>query len=326
MDVKNLRAIIPVAGNGLRLRPITETKPKALIEVAGKPVLDHILRNLSTSSIDELILIVGHMKQAIIDWAQKNYSERFTLRFIEQKEKLGLGHAISCAHEYMDQNPLLISLGDEIFEVEYSKMIDNALNKSDAEASIGIKEVDEPESYGMIRFNTDGTIKEMIEKPKKFDGRLAIAGVYIVKQGTQLREALQEILHTKSGGKEYQLTDALQLMITKGTTFSTFEVGEWYDCGRFSTLLSSNRRLLQKARFGNKHSGITNTDIIEPCHIGLSAKISDSKVGPNVSIGEHVSINNCSLSNVIVESNSTINGRIIEYGIISGEKQLLEES
>lgn len=321
-----LRAIIPVAGNGVRLKPITDKKPKALIEVAGKPVLGHILDNLSKSPVEELVLIVGHKKESIMKWVKQEYGDRFNLHFPIQKERLGLGHAIYCASDFLDNGPVLILLGDEVFTRSYSSMIDASEKNGDTVGAVGIKEVDTPQYYGMITLDNSNMIMEMIEKPKNFAGKKALAGVYYIKKGVHLISALEEIVNQSNHGREYQLTDALQLMVNRGDKLSTFDVGEWYDCGRLETLLHSNHRLLSDRHYIDESVDIVSSEITEPCYIGKESKLIESKIGPNVSIGSRVSIINCQVDNVIIESNTEIRKVDISHAIFSGKWVLSKEN
>ena len=321
-----MRAIIPVAGNGLRLRPITNSKPKVLIEVAGKPVLEHILENMVTSGIDELILIVGFMKDTIINWVQEMFSDQFQLKFVEQKEQLGLGHAIYSAKKYLDNDPIFIALGDEIFSRRYSSMLKDARIKKSINGAIGIKTVEDYQHYGMIELDKDGQIKNLIEKPRIFDGDQAIAGVYYLNEGEQLKSALEEIVSRDIEEEEYQLTDALQLMVQRGTKLTTFPVGDWYDCGRIETLLKSNQRLIAKKHYVDASTSIVSSKIIEPCYIGSKSSIEDCLIGPNVSIGSGVELRNCHLSNMIIESHNTAIELEGNHGIISNNLVLFSNS
>jgi glucose-1-phosphate thymidylyltransferase len=300
----DLKTIIPLAGNGLRLRPVTESKPKALIEVAGKPVLEHILLNLSQSPVNELVLIVGYMREHVIEWVEEHFANRFHLTYAVQDKQIGLGHAIYCAREYLDDE-IIITLGDEIFSKPYTEMIPfDKENKP--EVSIGIKQVDDPTHYGMVTLGNDGFVKELVEKPTNFEGNTAIGGVYYIREGAHLLKALKHIISIENGDAEYQLTDALQYMLEMGTHMSTFNVGDWYDCGRLETLMESNHRLLEKNHFISETATIVNSEIIEPCIIGPNTRISNSRIGPYVSIGADVTITNCIIWDAILESKTVL--------------------
>lgn len=318
-----MRAIIPVAGNGLRLSPITDSKPKALVEVAGKPVLAHILDNLKKGPINELVLVVGHLKEHVIEWAKSEYDTYFDLHFVTQEEQLGLGHAIFAAREFLDDSEVLIALGDEIFASPYSDMICDYRTMPDLTGSIGIKSVGNPLHYGMVKIGPNNCITQMVEKPKVFPEKTAIAGVYYFKHGQDLLSSLEVIMHHKKHLQEYQLTDALQLMIKNGSLMSAFDVGCWYDCGRPDSLLESNRQLLDRCHYISPSCTVTNSEIIAPCHFGSDSVIVNSRVGPYVSIGRNTKIENSSMIDTILESNTTVNSITLEGGIVSGDGALV---
>ncbi len=311
-----MKAIIPVAGQGTRLRPITNEIPKPLIEVAGKPVLAHILDNMTRSSIDELVLIVNDIRDPLTEWVEKYYSDKLKIYPVRQDEALGLGHAISCAGDHLE-GEILISLGDEIFAREYASMIDEIKSSNDITASIGVKTVSDPSHYGMVTYADDGRIGELVEKPPIFDGDQAIAGVYYIKQGELLRTALDEIMKRPFEGKEYQLTDALQWMIKQGHVFRTFQVGEYFDCGRLITILDSNKRLIKSHAKQELKARVEDTEIIQPCIVSDDATIRKSKIGPYVSIGSGAVIDNCTLTNVIVSQGTSIDNTEVSDAVIA---------
>ncbi len=311
-----VRAILPVAGNATRLRPITNHKAKALVEVAGKPVVEHILLNLARNGVEDLVLVVGHMKDSIIDWVQKHFGNRFVLSFVEQKELLGLGHAIHAARDYL-KDEILIMLGDEILSRNYTQMIKNCSINQEIDAAVGTMIVDNPSHYGMLEVDSEGFVTRMVEKPKHFDGNLAIAGVYYFKRGEDLADALQILLRRKLQGEEYQLTDALQLMVEDGYKFTTFSVGEGYDCGRPESLLKSNIRMLINNHYVDSEAKLVDSTVIPPCHIGKNARIVNSILGPFVSVGADALVESSSLSNAIVEARSRVEFKESKYSIFS---------
>ncbi|MFW9789084.1 MAG: sugar phosphate nucleotidyltransferase [Candidatus Thorarchaeota archaeon] len=318
-----MRALIPVAGSGLRLSPITESKPKVLVEVAGKPVLAHILDNLLTSSIRELVLIVGYLKEQVIEWTNIEYGSHFDIHFIHQEEQLGLGHAIYTAREFLDHSEIMIVLGDEIFTRSYSEMVQSYRTMPEITGAIGIKTVDDPTHYGMVQIGPRNYITHMVEKPQLFPEKTAIAGVYYFKHGEDLLSSLEFIMDENEPLHEYQLTDALQLMINSGSIMPAFEVGDWYDCGRPETLIESNRRLLEKEHPISPLCTIINSEIIEPCYFGPGSVISNSRIGPYVSIGKNVKIEDSTMTDTILESNTVVKSVTLEGGIVSGSGVLI---
>ncbi len=313
-----MKAIIPVAGSGTRLSPITDSKPKALVEVAGAAVIKHIIDNLLKSGIDELVLIVGVMKEQMTDWARENYGDKIRLSFVTQEEPLGLGHAIFQANEYLSNDEVLISIGDEIFSRDFSAMIDEIRSHTRFDALVGTMYVTNPSHYGMVEKGNGGLVTRMVEKPKSWDGNLALAGAYYVKRGSDLKSALSELISKGNNGREYQITDALQIMVERGHKIGTFSVGEGYDCGRPESLLKSNYRMLANRHYIDESAIIENSEIIEPCFIGRDARIINSKIGPYVSIGKRVEVKDSRVSQSIIEQDTVIEGKDVSFMIFSG--------
>lgn len=311
-----MRAIIPVAGNGSRLRPITDYKNKIFIEVAGRPVIDHIIHRLINNGIDELVFIVGYLKETVINWAKANYSDTFSLQFVEQETPLGLGHAIYCAKEFLD-GEVLITLGDEIFSRDYSSMLKSPKTEDNIDASVGTMFVTTPSHYGMVKIDEENRVEYMVEKPQDFDGPLALAGAYYFRDSEKLRASLEVLISQEKRGKEYQLTDALQMMVEDGSHFTTFEVGLGYDCGRLESIVTSNRLLLEHNHYVDEAAVIVNSKVIAPCYIGPNARISDSTVGPYVSVGSSARVIGSSINDAIVESRAIIDSSTIDNCIIS---------
>lgn len=312
-----MRVIMPIAGYAKRLRPITDYEPKALVEVAGKPVIEHILLQLAKNGVTELVLIVGHMKEKVIEWINENFGDTFKLHYVEQKELLGLAHAIYMAKEFLDGEEVLIILGDEIFSKNYFEMIKSWKNNNDIDAAVGTMIVQNPSHYGMLKLDAEGIVTSMVEKPKSFNGNMALAGVYYFKRGYELKQVLESVLSKPHNGVEYQLTDALQRMVERKSRIVAFSVGIGYDCGRPDSLMKSNRLMLIHNHFINPCAKITDTRIIEPCHISADAIIESSTIGPFVSVGQGASVKSSILTDVIVESNARVENQTTSYSIIS---------
>lgn len=322
-----MKAILPVAGLSTRLYPISEHKPKALIEVAGKPVLEHILLNLADTEVSEVVFVVGHLKDQLMQWLDENFRQRFELLYVEQTELLGLGHAVYQAKEYLGDDEAIVMLGDEVFSKSYQSMIDCCKNDTSIHASVGTMHVEDVSHYGMVRLDHEGYVQYMEEKPQNFDGNQALAGVYYFKRGRYLRDALEQSLQRPYEGREYQLTDALQLMVESGKKLSSFSVGEGYDCGRPVSLLVSNRRLLLNNHFIDASAATSDSIIHPPCIIEKGARVASSEIGPYASIGKGASVDSSLLKDVIVESNTRVENAEISFSIVSqGMKIELDRS
>ncbi len=307
-----MKAIIPVAGIGTRLRPHTHTAPKGLLHVAGKPILGHILDALKHVRIDEVTFIIGFMGEQIVDYVKKNY--KFKSEFIEQKELKGLGYAIWLANQEIKGNkPILIVLGDTIFETDLSPVLKG---KFDA---LGTKRVEDPRRFGIVEMRR-GFARRLVEKPDKPTSNQAVVGVYYIKSTETFRESLEEMI-TKGimTKEEYQLTDALQLMIDKGVKFKTFEIKSWCDCGRPETLLETNRHLLSKVKSIRK---LTGSVIIPPVFVAKTAKVKNSILGPYVSIAHKAVIENSIIRDSIISERAEVSNSRLQSSLIGNSAQV----
>lgn len=306
MKSQPVKVIIPVAGIGTRLRPHTHTAPKGLLHVAGKPILGHILDRLTKINISEIIFIIGFLGEKIADYVRKNY--RFKSRFVYQEELKGLGFALYLVSPKIRKDePVLIILGDTIIEANLEPVLKKKQN------SLGTKWVDDPRRFGIVE-KEKGWVKRLLEKPEHPTSHQAIVGVYYITHSVLFKECLKEIVskNIKTQG-EYQLTDALQLMISRGAKFSTFNIDGWFDCGKPETLLETNQHLLSKMKSKGK---IPGSVLIPPVYISPSAKIMDSVVGPFVSVADDAVIRSSIIRNSIVGEESEVNFCLLESSLI----------
>lgn len=302
-----LKAIVPVAGVGTRLRPHTHTLPKVLIHVAGKPILGHILDELKAVGVTELVLVVGYMGNMVIDYVKKNYD--FKVDFVNQEELLGLGHAILLTKKFFDSEPVMIVLGDTIFKADFRGVLQGECNY------IGVKEVADPRRFGVVEL-AEGKIKNFVEKPEVPPSNLAIVGLYYLRNTALLFKALDEIVATeKRTAGEFQLTDALQMMLHYGEEMRTFLVDGWYDCGKPETLLETNRRLLAVcSHWAPAHR--EDNIILEPVFIADSAKVENSVIGPYVSIAEGSVVQRSVIRNTIVNENAVVKNILLDESLV----------
>ncbi|MFH0777078.1 MAG: sugar phosphate nucleotidyltransferase [Candidatus Eisenbacteria bacterium] len=299
------KAIIPVAGVGTRLRPHTHTLPKALMNVAGKPILAHILDQLPELGIREVVMVVGYMGNRIRDYVRRNY--KLTVTYVEQRERKGLGHAVQLTSMHVKGAPVLIVLGDTIFKADFSKVVGGKRNY------IGVKEVSDPRNFGVVQIS-NGRVKKLVEKPEAPPSNLAIVGVYYIADTPLLFECLTGIMRKNIRTKgEYQLTDALQLMLDKGSEMRTFPVHGWYDCGKTETLLIANRDLLE---FTRRQPAIAGTVIVPPVAIDKSAHIENSVVGPHVSIAANASVANAIVRNCIISDSACVEDILLDASVV----------
>ena len=301
-----MKAVIPAAGRGTRLYPQTHTKPKPMVRLAGKPILGHILDSVVDSPIDEVVLVVGVMKDHVVEYVTAEYGDALTVEFAEQEQTEGLGHCIYQAREHFDEESMCILLGDMLFETELGAFIDAHRSLGGVDGSIGVKGVAEPSNYGIVTMEGD-RIVGLVEKPDDPPSDLAISGIYFVEDTPGLFDALETLVveDVRGAGDEYQLTDGLQRMLDAGAEFGTFEVADWYDCGRPETLLEANRVLLEET--GSTDGAVTDSSVvIPPVDIGEDARIEHSVVGPHVSIDDGAQITDSRVKDSIVGQGSEL--------------------
>lgn len=301
-----MRAIIPVAGVGSRLRPHTYTLPKVLLNVAGKPILGHIIDKVIGEGISEATIIVGHMGDKIREYVSATYPG-FIVEYVEQEERLGLGHAIYLSRNTIGKDPLLIILGDTIFDVDLTPVLKGKFS------AIGVKAVDDPRRFGVAE-TTDGMITRLVEKPEKPSTNLAIVGLYYIRNPQLLTECLLDLVNKDKRTKgEYQLTDALQLMIERGEKMVPFPVEGWFDCGKPETLLSTNRALLEKHSTSRVIPGVV---VNEPVYIAPTAVLANCIIGPNTTVGDRAEVSDAVIRNSIISENARVYGALLENSII----------
>jgi glucose-1-phosphate thymidylyltransferase len=308
-----MRAVIPVAGVGTRLRPHTYSLPKVLLNVAGKPILAHILDSLIEQSIEHATIITGYMGKLVEEYVLNRYSN-IKFDFVVQEKLLGLGHAIWTGRKTYNNDELMIILGDTIFDVDLGLAVQSSKN------SIGVKEVNDPRRFGVVVNDENGKILKLIEKPETPVSNLAIVGIYYIKDTALLNNSLDELMNKdiKTRG-EYQLTDAMQLMIDKGADFSTFSVDGWYDCGKPETLLSTNRFLLDQKPSINL---LEDSIIIPPVFISDNAVVESSVIGPYASIADGAIVKDSIIRNSIISFGAKVTSSLLEESIIGNDAEV----
>lgn len=303
-----MKAILPVAGVGTRLRPHTHTQPKALVHVAGKPILGHILDRLLPVGVDEVVLIVGQWGERIVEYVQEAYPQ-FRVTAIEQPERKGLGHAVYMAREAVSgDEPVLIVLGDTIFQADLQAAL------KPGHSTIGVRRVPDPRQFGVVEL--DGArVRRLVEKPAEPPSDLAVVGIYYVRRSGLLFECLHEIVTEDIRVKgEYQLTDGLQRMIEKGEPLYTFPVDNWWDCGNPATLLKTNRDLLHL--LDPPAPDMPGSIFIPPVVVEEGARITRSIVGPYVSVAAGAEIADAIVRDSIINEGACVSGILLDGSLI----------
>ncbi|SES96117.1 glucose-1-phosphate thymidylyltransferase [Methanococcoides vulcani] len=320
-----MKVIIPAAGTGTRLFPHTHTKPKAMVYIAGKPIIGHILDRMINLEPEEIILIVGYRKEQLISYVNENYQGIFNIKYVEQANRLGLGHSIYMTREYVKDSDVMIALGDMIFKAGYLDFYKKHAGNEKCSGSIGVREVEDPRKYGIVELEkVSSCIKKLEEKPESPASNLGIAGVYFIKDTQMLFEVLEQMIKndTRSRG-EYQLTDALQKMIQLGSRLKTFEVSSWYDCGHAESLLETNQVLLnEKENISCDYESVDSV-IIHPVAIGKNVKITNSVIGPHASIAEGTFVESSIISDSVIGSRTNISNVNLQSSIVGDDANVV---
>jgi glucose-1-phosphate thymidylyltransferase len=311
----SLVAVIPAAGAGTRLRPLTLTTPKPLLAVAGKPILAHILERVAAAKPDRVVLVVGPGPQGDRLRAYAAARRDLPITCVLQEEPLGLGHAVLQTRELVGTSPVLIVLGDTIVEAPLDRLA--------AEGSwIGVCHVEDPRRFGVATVR-DGKITALVEKPDHPESNWAVVGLYAIRNSKRLFDALEAI---EGGGPrtrgEIQLTDALQRMLVAGEELRPFEVKGWYDCGKTEALLDANRALLEA------HARpVTRKDvvIVPPVALDETADVNEAVVGPCVSIGPGATVRRSILRHSIVNEGATVEDALLDHSVV-GENAVVRGS
>lgn len=302
-----------MAGRGSRLRPHTLTVPKPLIPVAGQPIVHRLVKDIAkvlSQPIEEIAFILGDpaffgddVIKSLTELAEGLGAKASIYR---QDQPLGTGHAIMCAKDSLS-GPAVIAYADTLIRADFNL-------DPESDAVIWVKKVDKPEAFGVVKLNIDDQIVELVEKPTEFVSDLAVIGIYYFKDVGVLKQELQHVLDNNIiNGGEYQINDGIKRMMANGKIFKAGEVDEWMDCGNKAVTVETNSRMLgflledEEEQMIDPSVQLKNSKIIQPCFIGKNVILTNSTVGPNVSIG-----NDCKLSQVIVKNSLIQTNNIIK--------------
>ena len=305
MKRSEFTAVVPVAGMGTRLRPHTYTYPKVLLTVGDKPIIGHILDELSKAGIKKVCMVVGYLGEKIKDYVNKNY-KGLEVSYVEQVEQKGLGHAIWLTRRCVT-GPVLVLLGDTILDADLSKFMNSK------EDCIAVKEVADPRRFGVVEVK-GGYISAMVEKPEHPKTKLAIVGIYSFHNSSTLYSSLDRLVDSGRTTKgEIQFTDALARMVKEGHKIKPVAIEGWYDCGKPETLLETNRYILDNKKFSPRAK---NSLIIPPVYISPTAKVENSIVGPYAAIGDGARIDSSIISDSIVNENAVISNMNLSGSLV----------
>lgn len=313
-----MKVIIPMAGRGSRLRPHTLTTPKPLLHVAGKPIVQRLVEDIGAiyqGGIEEIAYIIGDFGKEAEDNLIKvaeSLGAKGTIYY--QTEPLGTAHAIWQAKDSLE-GEVIVAFADTLFTADFT------LDKH-KDGAIWVKKVDDPRAYGVVTLDENGIINAMVEKPQDFVSDLAIIGIYYFKDGKALSEEIKYLLDNNIKDKgEFQLTNALDNMKNKGAKFVPGEVNEWMDCGNKTMVLDTSAKVLQFEMEKGKNLvsddvKLENALIIPPCFIGKNVKITNSVVGPFVSLGDNCVVENSVIKDSAIREKSVVKNAVLKNAMI----------
>ena len=304
-----------MAGRGSRLRPHTLTVPKPLVPIAGKPIVQRLVEDITGvcgQKVDEIAFIIGDfgtVVEAELLEIAKNLNAKGAI--YHQDEALGTAHAILCAKEALE-GPVVVAFADTLFRADFTL-------DTKKDGIIWVQKVEDPRAYGVVKMNENDVITDFIEKPQEFVSDLAIIGIYFFKDGLKLSDELQYLIDNNIKEKgEFQLTNALENMKQKGAEFYPGKVDEWLDCGNPVAAVHANKRVLEYTANDESRKAlkIENAQILEPCFIGANVQLKNCTIGPFVSIGNDTCITNSTIKNTIIQNNTTIVDADLEDSMI----------
>ncbi len=311
---RTVKVVIPVAGAGTRLRPHTYTQPKPLMPVAGKPIISFIIDKLAEAGLKEFVFVIGYLGEKVRSFIEEHYPHLHT-EFVYQESREGSGHAVWTAHETIeDESEIFIAFGDTIFDAELKQMIECPYS------CLGVKKVDNPREFGVAEINNEGFVVRVVEKPRIPKTDLAIVGLYKIKNVPLLLRSVEYLMseNVRTFG-EIQLTDALQFMLDHGEPIQAIPVRNWYDCGRKEVLLETNAMLLSQRSYAYDALNLPvfdNTIIIHPVAIGEGCHIANSIIGPNVTLGNGVTIKDSIIKDSIIGSQSSLEDVVLRHSVV----------
>ncbi|MBK7873126.1 MAG: NTP transferase domain-containing protein [Saprospiraceae bacterium] len=310
-----MKAIIPVAGAGTRLRPLTYTQPKPLIPVAGKPIISFIIDQLMEVGVREFVFIIGYLGEKIKDYVEQTYPN-LKKEFVTQEERFGSAHAIWTARAaWKNADEVIIFFGDIIVDVDFQKVMDFP------GSCLGVKKVTDPREFGVVEYGEDNVVNRVVEKPKIPKSDMAMVGFYKIKEVSVLCEALDfNIKNQIRTEEEYPLTDALMRMIEKGVQLRTITVDNWFNCGKREVLLQTNAILLDREGYASADlPEFDSAIIIHPVSIGADCQIVNSIIGPHVTIGNNAKINNAIVKDSIIGNYASLREVILHHSVVGND-------
>lgn len=311
-----MKVVIPMAGYGKRLRPLTYSRPKPLINIAGQPMIKHVIDSLQGVDIDEYIFIVGYLGDQIEEYITANCNVKAS--FVTQHEMLGQAHAIHLAREFL-QGPTIVLFADTLFEADLSP-----IKHTDADALVYVKEVKDPRRFGVVELNGKGQVTRFIEKPESTENKQAVIGLYYMRDAADLLRAIDAQMarqHMTKG--EFFIADAFQIMIDEGAVFRTQVVDIWHDCGKPETVLETNRYLLANGCDNSAEVKQNNVTIIPPVNIHAEATFEHAIIGPHATVAAGCHVSYSIVRDTIIDTGATVQNALLDQSLIGRDARVV---
>lgn len=313
-----LTLVLPMAGKGTRVRPWTWSRPKPLVYLAGKTVLDHILEHLLQIPVSKrFVFIIGYLGEQIREHMERTYPD-LDVTYVVQEEPLGQSHALYLAREHL-HGPTLTLFADTIMETRYDQVAGLPQDRGFA----WVREVEDPRRFGVVVLNPEGRIARIIEKPDTDEHRLAVVGCYYFPRGEDLAKAvtrqMEMDLRTKG---EYYLADAINLLLEEGLVMEPVPVETWLDAGTYEALLDTNRYLLEHGRDNTVEVLRPGLVVIPPVYIDPTAQVEYAVVGPHATIGPHTLVRKAVVQNSVVDTHARVENLVVKDSLIGRHAQL----
>jgi glucose-1-phosphate thymidylyltransferase len=308
-----MKAIIPLAGKGTRLRPHTLHTPKPLLKVAGKPVLAYILDDLVALGVEEFVFVVGYLRETVESWIKTEYPD-LKGHYVLQEVQDGTAGAIALAEPWVDDEVLIV-FADAVLEVDYDSI--RTLDPSFG-GVIYAKEVEDYQRYGVIVTNDDGTMARIVEKPTEPISKLANIGLYYIRDHKLLYEGVHHTLNSDPGPSgEFYLTDAFQYMVDHGSRILAGPVEGWWDAGKPETLLETNAHLIATGAGGVDASAtVLGAEIVEPVRIEADAHVEGGRIGPDVTVERGARVLHSEVRNSVIGSGAALDNALLHDSMV----------
>ena len=314
-----MKAVIPLAGKGTRLRPHTHLTPKPLLRVGGRPVMSYILDDLKALGVEEIVFVIGYLGEVVKEYMATEYPE-IRPTYVVQEVQDGTAGAVKLAEPFVDGDVLILFV-DTLFDADLkvAKSLDSSWS-----GVIWAKEVEDYQRFGVIVTDAQGAMARIVEKPEEPISRLANIGLNYIRDSRPLFEGIDHTLANPPGPSgEFYLTDAFQYMVDQGSKILTAPVEGWYDCGKPETLLSTNEYLLETTQGWVAPSAQVEASVLRgPVRVEEEVILEGSTIGPNVTVERGARVRNSSIRNCIIGPAAVIEDSVLHDSLIGGHARI----